>query len=82
MVIPSPSVRISQRGFVFNAACMRLMEDVAFVQFLPNFKEGQLFAVECDSFEEDKAQWRHNFGSRKVNVKRVKWPRFYKRMHP
>jgi len=54
------------------------MEDVDYVQFLHNFKQGQLFAIECGASDEDNTPWRLNCGSREVNVKRVKWPRFYK----
>ena len=74
---PSPSVRISPNGFTFNAACMNLMPDVDYVQFMHNFKCGQLFAMECGATDEDKTPWRLRCSSREVRVKRTKWPKFY-----
>ena len=73
-----PYMRITPKGLTFNAACMRLMPDVSYVQFLHNFKHGHLYALECGAYDEDNAPWRLNCRSREVYAKYVKWDRFYK----
>ena len=75
--LPSPSVRISPKGFTFNAACMSLMQDVDYVQFLHNFKDDQLIAIACGPNDKDNTPWRLKCSSREVRAKRVKWSKFY-----
>jgi len=76
--IPVPHLRISPQGFTFNAACMRLMRDVEYVQFLHHFEDGMLFAKECSPLDADNTPWRLNCGSQKIYAKHVKWLKFYK----
>jgi hypothetical protein len=56
---------------------MQLMPDVGYVKFYHNLKEGLMYAVECDKFDNDNAPWRANCSSREIRGKRVKWTRFY-----
>lgn len=78
MKLPTPAVRVSLKGFAFNAACMQIMPDVGYVQFQYYFKTGFLCAVECGKNDEHSIPWRANCNSREVRAKNVRWPRFYK----
>ena len=76
-ILLEPLLKISPKELEFNAACMQLMPEVKYVQFMHNFKKGQLFAVECDISASDNAPWRANCNSKEVRAKRVKWTKFY-----
>ena len=75
---PMPYVRISSKGFSFNAECMKLMPDVGYVQFRHSFEHGKLCAVECSAIDKNRIPWRFNCNSRDVRAKHVKWPRLYR----
>ena len=75
--ISTPYLRITPKGFIFNATCMQLMPDVGYVQFMQNFKHGRLYAIECGVSDEDNAPWRSHCSSREVRAKHVKWIKFY-----
>ena len=76
---PMPYVRMTRKGFSFNAECMQLMPDVGYVQILHSFEHGRLFAIECGEKDEHSIPWRVNCNSSVVRAKNVKWPWLYRR---
>jgi len=73
----APTLKISPKLITFNAACMKLLPDAAYVQFYHDFSNGVLFVKACGEDEMDKAPWRLNCSSREVRAKKVKWAKFY-----
>jgi len=77
MKIPAATLKMTPKGFTFNAACMRLIPDAGYVQFRHLFNKGHLVALECGYNDEHSVPWRVNCNSHKVLAKNVRWPMFY-----
>jgi hypothetical protein len=76
-ILSKPTLRINPSRLTFNAACMKLMPDVSYVQFLHCFERGWLYAAECGAFDYDNTPWRANCSGREIHAKHVKWRQFY-----